>query len=77
MLSVPDDMEIDMTEAHEIFDVTQAAAHLRMSTRTLQRLAAKGSGPRRIRVSMARIIYMRADLDAWRATTATLRSAAA
>lgn len=50
---------------NDILDVTQAAAYLKMSTRTLQRLGAKATGPLRIHLSSARVIYLRANLDAW------------
>ena len=45
----------------------QAAAHLGLSTRTLDRYRVSGDGPVFHRFS-ARVRYLRVDLDAWAAT---------
>lgn len=66
-----------MLNADEILDVTQAAAHLRMSARTLQRLEAKGKGPKRIQLSVARVVYLRGDLDVWMTAKSTAAVSAA
>lgn len=47
-----------MTEA-------EAAAHIGVCIRTLQRYRADGSGPEWSRIGPRRIRYMRQDVDAW------------
>lgn len=45
--------------------VTEVAAHLRLSTRTLQRMRMRQEGPRAITVSPKRVIYLKEDVEAW------------
>jgi predicted DNA-binding transcriptional regulator AlpA len=43
----------------------EAAAALRISVRTLQRLGEDGRGPGRLRLTTKRIAYRATDIDAW------------
>lgn len=43
----------------------EAARVLRLSERTLQRYRREGGGPRYRRLGARRLVYARADLDAW------------
>ena len=56
-----------MTEATNYLNTCQAAAHLGLSTRTLDRYRVSGDGPVFHRFS-GRVRYLRVDLDAWAAT---------
>ncbi len=51
--------------AAAILTEAEAARLTRLSPRTLQRLAEDGRGPARIRLSVRRIGYWRADLESW------------
>ena len=49
----------------DILDAAEAAAYLRSSTSTLAKLRCYGGGPQFIRQSARKVVYRRADLDAW------------
>nr|WP_295740336.1 helix-turn-helix domain-containing protein [uncultured Acidocella sp.] len=54
-----------MTSDLEIHTQSQAAEMLNISVRTLGRMVADGTGPRRVRVSERRVGYLRSDLEQW------------
>ncbi len=49
----------------ELLTEREAADLVRLSTRTLKRLAENGEGPARIRLTPGRIAYRRTDLVQW------------
>ena len=52
---------------HEILDTFEAAAYIRLSKPTLERLRLKGDGPCYAKMGKA-VRYRRSDLDAWLAS---------
>ena len=57
--------EIDMDVAFPIFlDTESAATHLNVSVSSLEKWRVHGRGPR-YRKHGRRVVYLRADLDAW------------
>lgn len=65
------------TQTPVILTAREAATLMRLSERTLLRLAADGRGPRRIRLTPGRIAYRRDDVLAWLAARAGEASDAA
>jgi predicted DNA-binding transcriptional regulator AlpA len=57
--------EQHMPHDHELLTERETAELLRMSTRTLQRLAAQHAGPPKLMLTVRRIAYRRADVLAW------------
>ena len=56
----------DYALPEDVVLTTSEAAHMmRVSVRTLERLAETGEGPARVRLGARRIGYWRADLLAW------------
>jgi len=55
----------DMRPLSHDLSESQAAALLRLSTRTLQRYRRDGAGPQYTRLGPRRIRYARSDLEAW------------
>ena len=53
------------TDSAAILTVPEAAQFLRISPRTLARLAEVGLGPRRLKLSERRIAFLKSDLLAW------------
>ncbi len=60
---------------NEVLTEREAARLLRLSVRTLQRLAAAGTGPAKMRLTRRRIAYRRSDLLEWIAVRAAVRAA--
>jgi predicted DNA-binding transcriptional regulator AlpA len=60
----------------EILTVAEAARTLRLSVRTLSRLAEVGEGPRFLQLSERRIGFLKPDLVAWAESRARSKSAA-
>ena len=58
----------------EILDSAEAAAYLRISTSTLAKRRIYGGGPAFIQQSARKVLYRRADLDAWLSSRARNRS---
>lgn len=58
----------------ELLTEREAAALLRLSQRTLQRLHAEGGAPPKVRLTMRRIAYRRSDLLAWIAGRNTVQN---
>jgi len=59
----------------DILDAAEAAAYLRTSRSTLAKYRCYGGGPIFVRQSARKVLYRRADLDAWlagRIATSTL-----
>lgn len=54
----------------EIMDTEEAAVYLRSTASTLSKLRHYGGGPIYIKQSARRVLYRRADLDAWLAERA-------
>lgn len=52
----------------DVYTSAQAAAHLRVSDKTLRRWRDAKKGPTYARAQDGRAIYRRSDLDAWRTT---------
>lgn len=52
----------------DVMDAAEAAAYLRTSTSTLAKYRMGKNGPVFIRQSMRKVLYRRADLDAWLAS---------
>lgn len=53
---------------HHLLTTPEAARILRLKPRTLEALRVQGTGPRYYKMGpgrMARVVYRRADLDAW------------
>ena len=48
-----------------LLNVSEAAAFLRVSARTLQSFNQKGGGPARVQLAPRRVAYRRTDLEAW------------
>ena len=61
--------EDQATGAAIYLDCNQAGAHLNLNLRTLEKLRTLGGGPR-FRKLGRRVMYTRADLDAWADTRA-------
>ncbi|MDD7973202.1 helix-turn-helix domain-containing protein [Roseinatronobacter alkalisoli] len=62
----PRNLDPDYVKNLEILDSSEAAAYLRTSTSTLAKLRCySDDGPRFIRQSARKVLYRRADLDAW------------
>lgn len=56
---------------NELLNVTEAAKVLRLSNSTLERMRLDGTGPPFIKLGpskRARVVYRRADIEAWLAT---------
>jgi excisionase family DNA binding protein len=53
-----------MQQVHQYLTTAEAAEVLRLSSRTLERFRLEGGGPRWRRAGR-RVLYARADLDAW------------
>ena len=74
--------EVDLSRlaALEVLDPKEAAAYLRSSSSTLAKLRIYGGGPAYIKQNARRVVYRRADLDAWmlsmRVTSTSEQSAA-
>lgn len=51
--------------ALDVLDATEAAHYLRLSYSTLARMRILSTGPTFIRQSARKVLYRRADLDAW------------
>ena len=56
-------------DPHDVSDTyltrKHASIYLKLSTKTLERLAITGDGPPMIRLGKRRVAYAKADLDAW------------
>ncbi len=61
----PNDPSLPQTDIDLVLTEAEAARLTRLSTRTLQRLAEDGRGPRRIRLTERRVGYWRRDLLSW------------
>ena len=53
-----------MTKRTELLTTVEAAAHLRLSPRTLERYRVNGEGPKYLKLERT-VRYRRADLDEW------------
>ena len=73
----PSNFAADESDANPILTEAEVSRFTRLSTRTLQRLAEDGRGPRRIRLTERRIGYWKADVLDWlNSRTSTLKHAA-
>ncbi len=57
-----------LAREHHLLTTPEAARILRLKPRTLEALRVQGTGPRYYKMGpgrMARVVYRRADLDAW------------
>lgn len=50
---------------HDFLTPNETAEHMRLTVRKLQQLEADGTGPRRIKIGTRKVLYARADVDAW------------
>jgi hypothetical protein len=57
-----------LTVSSDKLTAAQAAAHLHVSEKTLQRLRSTNKGPAHSSTPSGRTVYTRTDLDAWRRT---------
>lgn len=54
-----------MNLSSEFFSRKRAAEFVGLSVKTLERLAAEGTGPPYVRIAERRVVYDRADLVSW------------
>lgn len=60
----------DFPDPHALLTTMEAAAYVRLSPRTLEGYRSRGTGPAYARSGGLRVVYRRADLDAWVASRA-------
>lgn len=58
-------IDLDRLSKLEILDPREAAEYLRSSASTLAKARMTGSGPAYVKQNARRVVYRRADLDAW------------